>query len=119
MKIVRSASRTTYQGRFTGTAEIEMLAEATDDERPDVARVHFDTHAVTKWHIHPGGQMLYVIEGEGRVGTDAESVALSPGDLVVTPPGERHWHGAAEDRTVFLAITWGSTAWEDDSPDLA
>ena len=117
MRVVRGGSRTTYTGRFTGPAELEMLAEAPDASVPDVARVHFGAGAVTHWHTHPGGQMLYVLEGEARVGTDDEHAQLSPGDLAVSPPHERHWHGAATGTAVVLALTWGTTEWEDVAPE--
>jgi quercetin dioxygenase-like cupin family protein len=107
--------------RFTGHVELEMLHEAGSDDRPDVAHVHFHDGAVTNWHVHPGGQHLYVASGTARVGTDADGeVELGPGDLVVSPAGERHWHGAGpgHDATI-LAVTWGTTQWEPTAPDLA
>jgi quercetin dioxygenase-like cupin family protein len=117
MKIVGQGERTTYEGRFTGPVELEMLATAGDTGRPDIARVHFEEGAVTKWHRHPDGQLLYLLEGTGRVGTDDEGVILTPGDLVVTPPEERHWHGAGTTTAgVFLTVTWGTTTWEDVAP---
>jgi quercetin dioxygenase-like cupin family protein len=118
MKVVSEGSRTSYERRFTGPVQLEMLAEADDETRPDVARVHFEARAVTKWHRHPAGQLLYLVEGTGRVGNEEERARLSPGALVVTPPGERHWHGAGDERAVFLAVTWGTTAWEDAAPDV-
>jgi quercetin dioxygenase-like cupin family protein len=118
MKVSSQGLRASYEGRFTGPVELEMLAEADDETRPDVARVHFEAHAVTKWHSHPGGQLLYLVGGTGRVGNEENRVRLSAGALVVTPPGERHWHGAADERAVFLAVTWGTTVWEDAAPDI-
>ena len=42
MRIVRQGERSeTYGGRFTGRVELEMLAPAEADDRPDVAHVHF------------------------------------------------------------------------------
>ena len=106
--------------RFTGQVELEMLHEAGADDRPDIAHVHFHDGAVTNWHTHPGGQHLYVATGTARVGTEASGeVVLEPGDLVVSPAGERHWHGAAHggDATI-LAVTWGTTQWEPTAPDV-
>ena len=95
-----------------------MLHSATTDGQPDVAMVHFQDGAVTHWHRHPGGQHLFVHSGHGRVGTELDGeVRLAPGTLVVTPAGERHWHGAASDGdAAILAITWGTTQWEDEAP---
>jgi quercetin dioxygenase-like cupin family protein len=119
MRIVRQGERSeTYGGRFTGRVELEMLAPAEADDRPDVARVHFFAGAVSNWHRHPGGQQLLLLEGRGRFGLPGEEHELTPGDHLVTPAGERHFHGAAAGTDcVWLTITWGVTEWEDLAPD--
>ena len=93
-------------------------ATATD---PDTSFGHFHDGAVTKWHHHPGGQMLFIVSGRGRVGTEQDGrVELEPGTLVVAPPNEAHWHGAAPGSDcTMLAVTWGTTCWHDEAPDLA
>ncbi len=120
MKVVREGDRSSgYGGRFTGPVELEMMNAAGREGEPDTALVHFHDGAVTAWHHHPGGQLLFVVDGPARVGTAADgSVELEPGHLVVCPADERHWHGAANagDATL-LAITWGTTQWEDTFPD--
>ncbi len=123
MKITRKDNGDRSHGaaeRFTGAVELEMLHTAEADDRPDVAHVHFHDGAVTAWHTHPGGQLLYAASGTARVGTEADGeVVLEPGDLVVSPPGERHWHGAASGAdATLLAVTWGTTQWEDARPDV-
>ena len=120
MRIVSGGSKASvYGGRFTGQVALEMLAEAPDASQPDIALGHFNDGAVTNWHQHPGGQTLYVVSGTGRVGNDEDgAVELAPGTLVVTPPDERHWHGAAPGATTtLLAVTWGTTAWETVAPE--
>jgi quercetin dioxygenase-like cupin family protein len=58
--------------------------------------VHFSPGARTAWHRHPKGQVLYVVEGEGRAQTRGGPVEASrPGDTVRIGPEEQHWHGAA------------------------
>lgn len=109
-----------YGGRFTGTVELEMLHATPTDDQPDTALVHFKDGAVSFWHLHPGGQQLFVVSGEARVGTEADGeVRLSPGTLVVCPPNERHWHGAAPGNdSTLLAVTWGTTQWETVAPEV-
>ena len=66
---------------------------------------------------HPGGQKLLVLEGRGRVGMPDGETELGPGDYVDAPADERHYHGAAAGHDcTFLAITWGTTDWEDLAP---
>jgi len=106
-----------YDGAFTGEVRLGMLQTAASEERPDVARVEFLDGAVTFWHRHPGGQSLLLLEGRGEVGTEAERHVLGPGDFVVATAEERHWHGAIPGGScVFLALTWGATAWEAKPP---
>ena len=119
MRVVTGGDRSSvYGGLFTGPVELEMLHAADSDERPDTAHVRFGDGAVTNWHSHPGGQLLYVVAGVGRVGTDTDgAVTLAPGTLVVAPPGERHWHGAADGSDcTLLCVTWGTTCWSDEVP---
>jgi len=113
-----AAASGTYGGRFTGAVEFEMLQEAEADGRPDVARVRFIDGAVTNWHRHPGGQHLLLVEGHGRIGTDADGeVEVAPGAFVAAPAGERHYHGAARGRSAtWVSITFGTTRWEDVAP---
>jgi quercetin dioxygenase-like cupin family protein len=124
MKVVDGGDRSVvYGGRFTGTVELEML-NATPPEidagvdGPDTALVHFHDGAVTFWHSHPGGQQLYVVSGDARVGTEADGeIAMTVGTLVVCPADEPHWHGAMPGSdTTLLAITWGTTVWSDQAP---
>jgi quercetin dioxygenase-like cupin family protein len=81
--------------------------------------VSFPAGVRTDWHSHPGGQVLYVVDGHGRVGTrDGEVVRVTPGDLVYAPPGEEHWHGASTDEPMrHLALSFGDTAWGDPVED--
>ncbi len=119
MKITSEGDKSvSYGGRFTGTVELEMLHATPTEKEPDTALVHFKDGAVTFWHLHPGGQQLYVVSGEARVGTEADGeVRLAKGALVVCPPNERHWHGAAPGKdSTLLAITWGTTQWETEAP---
>jgi quercetin dioxygenase-like cupin family protein len=122
MEVITGGTRdSTYGARFTGPVELEMLHATPADDRPDTALVHFTDGAVTNWHHHPGGQLLFVVSGAGRVGTRTDpQVALAPGTLVVAPPDEEHWHGAARgSNCTLLAITWGTTCWHDDAPAQA
>jgi quercetin dioxygenase-like cupin family protein len=126
VKVISGGDRSvSYGGRFTGTVELEMLSVASAQadgsagvDQPDTAFVHFHDGAVSFWHHHPGGQQLYVVSGDARVGTEADGqVALPPGTLVVCPADEPHWHGAMPGcDTTLLAITWGTTVWTDRPP---
>lgn len=108
---------------FTGTVWMEELAR---DARPDgvvIVRVAFAPAARTAWHTHPLGQVLYVLAGRGRAGTEGGPVIdLAAGDVVRIAPGERHWHGAAQDSLMtHLAVQetdgQGNVTWMEQVTD--
>lgn len=107
-----------YNGRFTGPVQLEMIIEAAVPTDPDVARVHCETGAVTCWHSHPGGQILVLQSGVGRVGDrTGEHTGLLPGTTVHAAIDEEHWHGADDGHdAVWLAFTFGVTDWSDVNP---
>lgn len=80
---------------FTGTAIIEPLFDPRGLTRAGAARVMFAPGARSAWHSHPRGQRLVVTSGHGWVmRRNAERRAIEAGDVVWTPAGMEHWHGA-------------------------
>ena len=63
-------------------------------------------------HTHTNPQILYVIQGTGIVATEEEEIRVTPGTLILIPPGENHWHGATKDSAFsHISITTpGKTA---------
>lgn len=92
---------------FTGSVGVERLQEPTAPTRLAVGRVTFAPGARTAWHSHPLGQTLIVTAGIGWVQQEGgEKQEIRPGDVVWTPPGVKHWHGAtATDRLTHIALT--------------
>jgi len=116
MKVIRKDEGTTHQGTtFTNKAQLNRLMLAQQEGGISLTVVTFEAGALTHWHEHPGEQVLYILEGEGRVGTDSEQFDVSPGDVVYTGPGEKHWHGAAPGKSMtHISITTvGSPTWYD------
>ena len=99
MKIQRSGSQPSGKGAsewFTGTVRIDPLFPVTAPARAAGNAVTFEPGARTAWHTHPLGQTLVVTSGCGWVQNWGGAVQeIRPGDVVVCPPGEKHWHGAA------------------------
>jgi quercetin dioxygenase-like cupin family protein len=60
-----------------------------------------------------------VTAGEGLVCADGEGPqVIRAGDVVWTPPGERHWHGATADSIMsHTAISLGATEWAEEVSD--
>ena len=114
MKIVRKQEADVRKGTtFTGPVLLEEMVAPAQKENIRLTVVRFENGARTNWHIHPGEQILYVLEGQGRVGTESAEETLGPGDVVHAPPGEKHWHGASEGFSMaHISITvGGSPQW--------
>lgn len=102
---------------FSGTVRRRDLGRIAEPDGAALA-VSFEPGARTDWHRHSGGQVLYVLDGTGRVGTRGAVAEIHPGDLVEAPPDEEHWHGAATDRSVtHLALSFGETSWLEPVSD--
>jgi quercetin dioxygenase-like cupin family protein len=104
---------------FSGDVWMDAIAQAQGPSPMSVAAVHFTPGAHTAWHSHSNGQTLYILEGEGRVQSRGEDVvAIRAGDVVATPGGEWHWHGAAPDHFMtHLALSEGEASWGDHLSD--
>jgi quercetin dioxygenase-like cupin family protein len=106
---------------FVGDVVLQNLSESKNVD-VTVYRVTFQKGAHTNWHTHSQGQVLYFLEGNGRVQIEGQDIInASPGDVVEIPPNTRHWHGAHPDETesmCHLAITYGDITWMEPVDDL-
>jgi quercetin dioxygenase-like cupin family protein len=100
MKIKRNGSQPSGKGPaewFTGHVRLDPLFQPNDSTRASASSVTFEPGARTAWHSHPLGQNLIVTAGCGLVQSWGGPIAkICPGDVIWTPGGEKHWHGATE-----------------------
>ena len=98
MEIVRPqrsrARPTDTPDSFSGTVQMQRWRQGKDAAAVDLVAVFFERGARTRPHVHKSDQVLYVVEGEGIVATERERRLIRPGDIVIVPAGEWHWHGA-------------------------
>jgi len=101
------ASMVGPEENFTGGVRVDPLFSATEEVNASGAYVTFEPGARSAWHIHPAGQRLVVVSGVGLTQEDGKPVQeIRPGDVIVCPPGIRHWHGAAPTTAMtHLAVT--------------
>lgn len=86
---------------FTGNVHVKPLFGASEPSRMTCGCVTFDPSARSAWHTHPLGQTLIVTAGRGFVQAWGGPVReIKSGDVIWTPPGEKHWHGAAPDSSM-------------------
>jgi len=98
---------------FTGDVWFDVIARS---ETARVNAVRFAPCARTAWHSHANGQTLHVTDGVGLIHSRGGEVqVIRPGDVIWTPPGEEHWHGAAPDRFMVHTAIWegDETTWGD------
>ncbi len=108
MEIVRK--QPTQKGppeRFTGDVWYDRIAKGPDQPRIRVNVVRFAPGARSAWHAHAMGQTLYVTDGVGNVQSrGGDVIEIRAGDVIYTPPGEWHWHGATEDDFMTHLAMW-------------
>ena len=120
MKVIRSNEGKIQQGTtFTNKTILNRLMPAQGEGGLSLTLVTFEDGALTHWHAHPGEQILYILEGEGRVGNGKEEIRVSTGDVIYTASGEKHWHGAAPGGSMtHISITnVGSPTWFEEAPE--
>ncbi|MGE8527218.1 cupin domain-containing protein [Chryseobacterium rhizosphaerae] len=63
-----------------------------------MGNVTFEPGARTKWHLHPGGQIILVTGGVGFYQEKGQpKKILHKGDVIKCSPHVEHWHGTSKD----------------------
>ncbi len=105
---------------YTGTVHKNMLVETEDVFNcPEVDNFTFEAGARTAWHSHANGQIILVTNGTGYYQEENGDIqVVTAGDVIVTKPGVKSWHGAANERFAYIASS-GSTeiTWYDSVSD--
>jgi quercetin dioxygenase-like cupin family protein len=98
MHIHRNGTQASVQGpsaTFTGRVRIDQMVSLSEPARVSCASVTFEPGARSAWHTHPLGQILIVTAGCGWTQCEGGPIEeIRAGDVIVCPPGHRHWHGA-------------------------
>jgi quercetin dioxygenase-like cupin family protein len=68
-----------------------------DSKEFSINAVNFGKGVRNKFHAHDSEQILIVTLGKGMIVTETEEKVITPGDVVIIPAGEKHWHGATKD----------------------
>ena len=99
MKVVKigKVKKEPHSGKlFTGPVTMQPIIGKELNGDLIIAQVNFGPGVRNKFHSHSFEQILIVTKGKGIVATEKEQLNVSLGDVVLIPPGEKHWHGAAE-----------------------
>ena len=74
------------EGVKTDGIYVKILRFDEAAKRPPTFLLKFDSGASYPNHNHPGGEEVFVLEGEVRFGP----TQLNAGDYLYTPPGAKH-----------------------------
>jgi quercetin dioxygenase-like cupin family protein len=86
---------------FTGSAYNYGLVANDSTYNTLVGNVYFEKSARSNWHIHPSGQILIVLDGEGYHQLSGQpKQTMRKGDVIKCPPNVKHWHGATENNSL-------------------
>jgi quercetin dioxygenase-like cupin family protein len=98
MQVFPNGSRPSVKGpeaNFTGSVRVDPQFGAPDQTPLSAGHVTFEPGARSAWHSHPAGQILIVTSGTGWVQEwNGQKREIKPVDVIWTPPGVKHWHGA-------------------------
>src|ERR1700712_793106 len=104
MQIVKPEAQPSTSGPtecFTGSVRVTPLIKGEEPSCLTCASVGFQAGARSAWHTHPKGQLLIVTEGSGLIQQWGEPVRkIQEGDVIWTPAGVKHWHGASPTSTM-------------------
>lgn len=82
---------------FTGNAYNFGLVGNDSIYNTLIGNVYFEKSARSNWHLHPSGQILIVLDGEGYHQLEGQpKQTMRKGDVIKCPPNVKHWHGATE-----------------------
>jgi len=81
---------------FTGP-DVTRQSLVSDSKDLMVSIVNFGKGVRNKFHTHDGDQVLIITAGKGIVATEEEKKAVTVGEIVLIPAGEKHWHGATKE----------------------
>lgn len=118
MKVIRqdpAVAAVSADPMFVGEVALQTLVGDDDAMLLRVASVTFVDGARNRWHHHGADQVLIVTAGDGIVASGTEERAVTVGDVILVPAGERHWHGAAPGArfTHFAVLTPGPITLEE------
>ena len=102
---------------FSGTVWLHMMGAGDSTLHARYGNVSFEPKARTNWHSHPGGQVLFITEGQGYYQAKGQPAQLlRKGDHVEIPTNVVHWHGAGPDtefahNAISLNTDEGDAVW--------
>lgn len=111
--------------RFTGIVRFQRVKPESiipnEKKGVRILRSSFEAASRSYWHTHPGGQILYVESGRGKIGWrdtsgDLRTEIINEGDIVIVNSEDDHWHGATPDSDVVYLAIHSDSSWSRGKP---
>ena len=95
------------EAEFSPDRHVEkILGDVADG---DVTVACWEPGQLSPNHCHPDAvEMYYCIEGGGTMRTPDGDVAITPGSVVVHPPGELHEYENGPERSLLFRVRYGA-----------
>lgn len=113
-----AATHSPYKGtakEFEGDVTLQRIVWSEDSSQLELLGVWFRDGARTYPHIHDVDQVLHIVEGNGVVADENETLLVQAGDVITVHAGKWHWHGAQPHRDMMhisIRKQGSSTNWE-------
>lgn len=104
----------------TGDVWLTHVKAANEVFDHSITVATFAPAAKLDWHLHPKGQQLIILDGEGTYQERGKEIQiLQKGEIVQCAPGVEHWHASTPGTGVtYLAITGDApTQWLEPIPE--
>lgn len=105
---------------FVGDVWADTLYRGDQPSRIRAGLARFAPGARSAWHSYGLGQILYITEGIALIGVrGGHIIEARPGEVIWTPAGEQHWHGAAPGQFMTHLALWetGDVDWLEHVTD--
>jgi quercetin dioxygenase-like cupin family protein len=80
---------------FEGRVLTQSMVGNDRSRELEIIAVFFEESARTTPHTHSTDQVLYVVSGTCLVADESGRRQVGPGEYVLLPANQWHWHGAA------------------------
>jgi quercetin dioxygenase-like cupin family protein len=99
MRVVKisGVKKESLAGPLFTSPDVTRQVLLPDSKEFSVNVVNFGKGVRNKFHAHDSEQILIVTSGKGMIVTETDEKVITPGDIVMIPAGEKHWHGATKD----------------------
>ena len=77
-------------------------------ENGDISIACHEPGQIGPYHVHPNcTEIYYCIQGRGTMRVAGENVEMTPGTIIVHPPGELHEFSCGSERVILFRVRYG------------